>query len=250
MSTTAATISTVSTGAAAGAAVDPKTQQYDYQKERRTFGQQTAFGDRHDLQFTQAADRDTFRTAYMLQDPVSQCTQYGKQMAANEANTERATFESRGALHTEGGWPKDVSLADPEQTTRYRRKIEKDELFITQVMALCKPMEHCILQNNAVNIYETFFEDLEPAPLLDPCSSRTLNVYRDPCQRKRPVTHLSWSPDGGGKLAVSYCDRRFVDGGADEMGADSFVWEVGECHTTFNCCYFDYSPVTPSPRKP
>lgn len=208
--------------------VDPKTQQYEYQKERRTFGQQVAFDDRHELMHTHPANRDIFKS-YILQDPVSQCTQYGKQMAANEVNTERATFESRGALHMEGGWPKDVSLADPEQTVRYRRKIEKDELFITQVMALCKPMEHCIFQNNAVNIYETFFEELEPAPLLDPCSSRTLNVYRDPSARKRPVTHLSWSPDGGGKLAVSYCDRRFAGGGGGEIDNDSFIWEIGGC---------------------
>lgn len=208
---------------------DPKTQEYEYTKERRHFGQQVInLEEHHELLFTQNADRDAFKS-YILEDPVSQWTQYGKQMAANEVNTERATFESRGMCHVEGGWPKDVSLADPEQTTRYRRKIEKDEVFISQVMGLCKPMEHCIFQNNAVNIYEMFFEDLEPAPLLDPCTSRTLNVYRDPMhQQKRPVTHLSWSPDGGGKLAVSYCDRRFQgDRGAD-VANDSFIWEVGE----------------------
>lgn len=36
-------------------------------------------------------------------------------------------------LHYEGGWPKDVNYLDPEQTLRYRRKIEKDETYMTQV---------------------------------------------------------------------------------------------------------------------
>lgn len=198
--------------------------EYIYQRERRQFGKQCTFTDRNNVLFSQASDRDVFKQ-YILRDPVDQSTQYGKQMASSEINTERATYENHGVNHTEGGWPKDVSLLDPEQTTRYRRKIEKDELFLTQVMALTKPMEHCIFQNNAINIYETFFEDLEPAPLLDPCTSKTLNVYRDPCERKRPVTHLSYSPCGS-KLAVSYCDRLF-QGNAINLSNDSYIWELG-----------------------
>lgn len=45
-------------------------------------------------------------------------------------------------------------------------------------------MEHYIFQNNAVNIYENYFEDLPPAPLVEQSTSRTVNVYRDPCQYK------------------------------------------------------------------
>lgn len=42
-------------------------------------------------------------------------------------------------------------------------------------------MEHYIFQNNAVNIYENYFDDLEEAAVLhETCSSRTVNVYRDP----------------------------------------------------------------------
>lgn len=201
------------------------TTEYVYQRERKKFGKQCYFTDKNELLFSESSSREIFRE-YILQDPVSQGTQISKQMALSQVNTERAMYESRGINHTEGGWPKDVSQSDPEQTTRYRRKIEKDETYISQVMGLTKPMEHCIFQNNATNIYETFFESLEPAPLLDPCSSKTLNVYRDPCQRKRPVSHLSWSPDGGSKLAVSYCDKLFqVD--KTNLTNDSYIWEIG-----------------------
>lgn len=199
--------------------------QYLYHKQRREFGQQYSFSDKSELLFSEAADRSILKN-FIPRDPITRATQYGIEMGANEINTERATYESHGILHTEGGWPKDISIQDPEQTTRYRRKIEKDELFINQVMSLTKPMEHCIFQNNAINIYEKFFEDLDPAPLLEPCSSRTLSVYRDPCCRKRPVTHLSWSPDGGSKLAISYCDTVF-QGDQTDLSNDSFIWEVG-----------------------
>ena len=44
---------------------------------------------------------------------------------------------------------------------------------------MLKKVECCINQNNAVNIYENYFEDSEPAPLVDRSSSRTVYVYRD-----------------------------------------------------------------------
>lgn len=196
-----------------------------YYKQRKDFGHQVNLSDKHELLVSIPSDR-ALSNQYIYRDPFTRSTQYAPQMAIDEVNTERVTYDSHGVFHTEGGWPKDICVQDPEQTTRYRRKIEKDELFISQVLALTKPMEHCIYQNNAINIYEKFFVDLERAPLLDPCSSRTLNVYRDPCDDRRPVTHLSWSPSGGTKLAISYCDMVF-QGNREGLCNDSYIWEIG-----------------------
>jgi dynein intermediate chain 2 len=88
-------------------------------------------------------------------------------------------------------------------------------------------MEHSILQNNAISIYEEYFESVEPTALMDRCSTRTLNVYRDPNKVKRPVTHLSWSPDGGTRLAVSYCNLEFQRTPHDHT-TFSYIWEIGE----------------------
>lgn len=88
-------------------------------------------------------------------------------------------------------------------------------------------MEHCILQNNAINIYEEYFEGVESATVMERCSARTLNVYRDPNKVKRPVTHLSWSPDGGTRLAVSHCNLEFQRRSPD-LSTFSYIWEVGE----------------------
>ena len=40
--------------------------------------------------------------------------------------------------HTEGGWPKDVNPAEVEQTIRYRKKVEKDEVYIQTLTNLGK----------------------------------------------------------------------------------------------------------------
>ena len=53
-----------------------------------------------------------------------------------QVNTPFVESVNQGINHAEGGWPKDVSAADPEQTSRYRRKLEKDEQFAIQLTSL------------------------------------------------------------------------------------------------------------------
>jgi dynein intermediate chain 2 len=38
--------------------------------------------------------------------------------------------------HTEGGWPKDINFMDGEMTLRFRKKIEKDELYTHTLLQL------------------------------------------------------------------------------------------------------------------
>ena len=51
-------------------------------------------------------------------------------------NTERYETESRGMNHVEGGWPKDINIAEVEQTIRFRKKVEKDEAYVATIMRL------------------------------------------------------------------------------------------------------------------
>lgn len=53
-----------------------------------------------------------------------------------KVNTERFETESRGINHVEGGWPKDVNPAEVEQTIRYRKKVEKDEIYMNTIQQL------------------------------------------------------------------------------------------------------------------
>ena len=53
-----------------------------------------------------------------------------------QVNTERFETDTRGINHTEGGWPKDVNHAEIEQVMRYRKKVEKDEMYVNTIQGL------------------------------------------------------------------------------------------------------------------
>lgn len=57
-------------------------------------------------------------------------------MTSLQANTERVEYADRGMFHAEGGWPKEVNQDDPEQVVRYRKKAEKEDLYLQCFMRM------------------------------------------------------------------------------------------------------------------
>ncbi|CAG5886811.1 unnamed protein product [Menidia menidia] len=197
-----------------------------YTKLRNEFGRQCLFTDRPEelsvdilpdpslaIQFVQKSHRDLAVQTY-------------REMSEHQINTERFESSSCGINHMEGGWPKDINPNEMEQTIRFRKKVEKDEGYINSILQLGSVMEHCIRQNNAIDIYEEFFEDEEDVEeSQEPPSAKTINVFRDPNEVKRTVTCLSWHPDGGKKLAAAYSCLEFQKT-SKEMSLDSYIWDV------------------------
>lgn len=163
-----------------------------------------------------------------------------------QVNTERYETESRGMNHTEGGWPKDINPAEVEQTIRFRKKVEKDETYIGVVMRLgtvgnwltlfltnfrehtTQGMEHYLRQNNAIDIYEEYFSNIDSTKVAsDSPSAKTISVFRDLCDFKRTVTHISWYPDGAARLAASYSMLEFQKS-LNETALESYIWELGQ----------------------
>lgn len=114
-------------------------------------------------------------------------------------------------------------------------------------------MENCILQNNAINIYQHYFSDVEPTPLVERSSARTVNVYHDQSTPARPVTHISWSPDNQTKLAVSHCNLSF-QAVVPNQSTHSYIWEVGsfinlpkghsiDYQQNYSCINFDLGEI-------
>lgn len=91
-------------------------------------------------------------------------------------------------------------------------------------------MERYILQNNAINIYERYFEEQETVPILEDLTFKTVNVFTDRCSLKRAIQYLSWSPDGGTQIAASYCNLDFQNVYTGKC-IESFIWQIG---TNFN----------------
>ncbi|XP_071452018.1 dynein intermediate chain 3, ciliary [Hetaerina americana] len=210
---------------------------YVYTKKRSEFGRHCLFTETTYPMSQDIYPNRSITANYVLQNPISRSVQCAAIVAEHEVNTVTAQYENRGMNHTEGGWPKDINIAEVEQTMRYRKKVEKDEMYIHTILQVSHSMEHCILQNNAVEIYEEYFNgptlpaaDTGVSGTVEKSTSRTVNVFRDPTGRAFPACHVSWSPNGGSRLAVAHCglgfqrDRR-TRGGAPVM-LNSYIWEV------------------------
>ncbi|XP_064099028.1 dynein intermediate chain 3, ciliary-like [Macrobrachium nipponense] len=162
---------------------------------------------------------------YVFMPTQDVAVQHVPKMSQHEVNTETIEFASTGMNHTEGGWPKDVSATEEDQKVRYRKKIEKDDNYIHSMLMLGSKVEHCIRQNNAIDIYEMYFEENE-APLVDePEPIKTVNVIRDPYAGERMITSLSFAPEGGHKVAAAYSSSKFM-GLTSFTPKESFVWDI------------------------
>ncbi|OWK14462.1 hypothetical protein Celaphus_00001670, partial [Cervus elaphus hippelaphus] len=199
---------------------------YVYVKKRSEFGKQCNFSDRQAELNIDIPPNPELAEQFVERNPVDSGIQCSTSMSEHEANTERFEMETRGVNHIEGGWPKDVNPLELEQTIRFRKKVEKDENYINAIMQLGSIMEHCIKQNNAIDIYQEYFDDDDAVEVTDEApSAKTINVFRDPQEIKRPATHVSWHPDGNRKLAVAYSCLNFQRA-PEGMSSESYIWDL------------------------
>ncbi|XP_044028014.1 dynein axonemal intermediate chain 2 isoform X1 [Siniperca chuatsi] len=197
-----------------------------YTRLRSEFGRQCLLSDRPAELLVDVPPDPSLALQFIQKTPRDQALQACRDMSEHQVNTERFESESCGINHVEGGWPKDVNPQEMEQTIRFRKKVEKDESYINSILQLGSVMEHCIRQNNSVDIYQEYFEDEEEVEEnQEPPSAKTINVFRDPNEVKRTVTGLSWHPDGGRKLAAAYSCLEFQKCSKD-MSLDSYIWDI------------------------
>ncbi|XP_028935447.1 dynein intermediate chain 2, axonemal [Ornithorhynchus anatinus] len=199
---------------------------YVYVKKRSEFGKQCNFSDRQAELNVDIAPNPELALHFIERNPVDTGIQCSQEMSEHEVNTERFEMDARGINHIEGGWPKDVNPQEMEQTIRFRKKVEKDENYINTIVHLGNVMERCIKQNNAIDIYQEYFEEDDTDEVTEEApSAKTINIFRDPNEIKRTVTHLSWHPDGSKKLAVAYSNLEFQRG-LRNMSFDSYIWDL------------------------
>ncbi|XP_057572243.1 dynein axonemal intermediate chain 2 isoform X2 [Hippopotamus amphibius kiboko] len=199
---------------------------YVYVKKRSEFGKQCNFSDRQAELNIDIPPNPELAEQFVERNPVDTGIQCSTSMSEHEANTERFEMETRGVNHIEGGWPKDVNPLELEQTIRFRKKVEKDENYINAITQLGSIMEHCIKQNNAIDIYQEYFDDEDAVEVTEEApSAKTINVFRDPQEIKRPAMHISWHPDGNRKLAVAYSCLNFQRA-PEGMSNESYIWDL------------------------
>ncbi|WAQ97162.1 DYI3-like protein [Mya arenaria] len=222
---------------------------YVYTKKRAEFGRQCNFTDRSAELHVDIVPDPSLAENFVERNPVDSGIQCVQEMSEHEVNTERFETGSRGINHTEGGWPKDVNPQEVEQVTRYRKKVEKDEMYVNTIQQLGTVMEHCIKQNNAIDIYEEYFDSVLLDEVEESPSAKTINVFRDPNEMKRTATHISWFPDGPRKLAVAYCNLEF-QGSSPDTSMDSYIWDVAYWDVRKGSQPVEMSPIEHSHRDP
>ena len=84
-------------------------------------------------------------------------------------------------------------------------QVEKDEHYIRSVVSMCATAEEIINLNNAVDIYEEYWADLDDTSALDtePASMSIIMQLKNPhaATARRPVQSVSWHPDGSQKVS-------------------------------------------------
>lgn len=97
-------------------------------------------------------------------------------------------------------------------------------LGTTMPLLLSQSMEHNILQNNAIDMYQTYYSDVPSIPPVENSTCHTVNVYREP-GAKRAVRSLSWQSDGGARFAAAHADVNLMR--TTRLPQYSYIWDIG-----------------------
>ncbi|XP_017872066.1 PREDICTED: dynein intermediate chain 3, ciliary [Drosophila arizonae] len=206
-------------------------------RERRRFGRQCVFEDRNELMVS-VHPSSRLRLKYIMGNPQTRGMQLSSVMALSEVETENATYDEHGMFHYEGGWPKEVNMNDEEQTLRHRKKVERDDAWGDEVKELIRTTMNTARQNNAINIYDHFFDDLPHdmgRTICMPFKSRTINIIHDMWQPQRHMAVINWMPNENRQIMTQYSNlytlrgenRRMVTNDDSNGSTNAFyVWDV------------------------
>lgn len=200
---------------------------YSYTRIRKEFGRIPEFQANECEIFTDIAPNPDIKEQYTLTDPYETEIQNIPTLSESSTNTERISLRPHGQVHNEGGWPLGIDPTEFEEKMKYCKKAERDESYYSSCKGLVERcMEKYLKQNNAIDIYGSYFGDAatDSRDALGPPSLKTVTVFKDPSPVKRTAAALSWLGDGK-KLAVAYCNLRF-QAKTDGMTTTSHIWDV------------------------
>ncbi len=130
-------------------------------------------------------------------------------------------------VHDEGGWPKEVDASEAQDTTKWRKKLEKDPAFTGAVRQLCGGTSKCLEQNSTIDLFQHYFFMEEPDSLVENLNLKTVALFKDVSDEPRSISKIGWHPEGPTKIVGSYSSLRFLRM-SDEMSTASHIWDVNE----------------------
>uniref|UniRef100_A0A2A4JLD2 Dynein intermediate chain 3, ciliary n=1 Tax=Heliothis virescens TaxID=7102 RepID=A0A2A4JLD2_HELVI len=224
---------------------------YAYDLPRKNFGKQPLFTLTQEVMLDSMDPDKAEQRKYVLRNPISRECQMYLPKSEHTINTERVEMKSRSVDHSEGGWPKDVHYNIEEETIRYRRRIEREDTYIHAITTLAPKFLKFIKQNNAVEIYEQYFQGMEETLSSEKPTAKLNNLYRD--AEQRPVAGLCWTIEDDPKLVVTYCSKVYPVKEPVNKTFHCFIWDLenpftphGEFLPPTACWDIACSPVNPA----
>ncbi|KAH9579002.1 WD40 repeat [Trypanosoma melophagium] len=226
---------------------------YSYSRLRREFGRMPEFQANEGEILTEIAPNRLLKGQYTKLDPCETEIQNVPSLSETGTNTERVMLRHHAQSHTEGGWPHGVDPTEFEEKMKYCKKVEREESYLSCCRRLVNQCtDKYIKQNNAIDIYGTYFPEGPPVEdeALGPASAKVVSVFNDPSREKRTAAAISWQNDGR-KFAVAYCRLRFQSN-TPTMNTNSYLWDVMNPNTPVETlvtqsplCSVEYYPKDP-----
>lgn len=223
---------------------------YEYTKPRKTFGRQLLFQDVPGQILDSINPDRADQKQYMLRNPVHREVQATLPQSQHDANTKQLVIHEQAMNHTQGGWPRDIHVNNEDHIERYRRRVMHDESYINSVLNSAPIMQHYINQNNAIEMYQTYFNSMGTQEPVEKSTIRIANVFRDPF--RRPVSCVVWTNEKNSKLAVAYSYRTLMPETDNDIMDDCYLWDVNrqtepilQIKTEHPCWQLVCSPIDP-----
>lgn len=201
--------------------------EFIYMKKRKEFGRYCAFDDVEPKILGAIERNPDCADLYVEQTVLNVTLDNIPSLSEHSVNTARVQTKNRGMYHQEGGWPKEIDASEAQDKEKWRKRLEKDPLFTQAVKTLCSSSTKFLEQNITMDLFEHYFLDEDPEPLVDNFGVKTMALFKDPTDEKRSVTKIGWHPEGPTKLVGSYSNLNFQRM-TDDMPLSSFVWDIND----------------------
>lgn len=223
---------------------------YEYTKVRRNFGRQPLFQDVPARMLDSINPNKNDQKQYMLRNPVHREIQATYSASEHETNTAHLKTHDQSVNHIEGGWPREVNPNNEDHVQRHRRRIMHEDNYIHSVQNLSSLLFHYANQNNAVEMYETYYASMAAQEPVERYDIRVANVFRDETQR--PISCVKWTNENHSKLAVAYCYKTCMPDPELNKITDCYLWDVHrqtkpvyKLQPEYPCWQLACSPSTP-----
>jgi dynein intermediate chain 2, axonemal len=177
------------------------------------------------------------------------------EMDSHTVSTERVKTVNRGQSHKEGGWPKEIDPSEPQDTAKWRKRLDKDPQFSSVLKQLVTDVQSVIDQNNAIDMFENYFAGESVDHAMHNLSASTLAVFKDQVleEDRRLVSKICWHPDPSvARFLASYIRSPLASNNDEEVPRSSFIWDaqnanlpLGELLTSSPLTCAQYLPKNP-----